>query len=93
MFRFNLRLIQVYNSNNKAKLASSKAGSSLVTPTLTNPKGDVTVTFIESKYSTNNTTITISIIDCAYLITKMAMARKENRGLHYSIDLVKNNEQ
>lgn len=54
---------KVYNSNNKAKLASSKAGSSLVTPTLTNPKGDVTVTFIESKYSTNNTTITISIID------------------------------
>lgn len=34
-----------------------------------------------------------NLIDCAYLITKMAMARKENRGLHYSIDLVKNNEQ
>lgn len=31
-----------------------------------------------------------NLIACAYLITKMAMARRENRGLHYSIDLVKN---
>ena len=30
-----------------------------------------------------------NLIACAYLITKMAMARRENRGLHYSIDLVK----
>lgn len=29
-----------------------------------------------------------NLIACAYLITKMAMARKENRGLHYSIDLL-----
>lgn len=32
-----------------------------------------------------------NLIACAYLITKMAMARRENRGLHYSIDLVKQN--
>ena len=30
-----------------------------------------------------------NLIACAYLITKQAMARRENRGLHYSIDLVK----
>ena len=30
-----------------------------------------------------------NLIACAYLITKMARARRENRGLHYSIDLVK----
>ena len=29
-----------------------------------------------------------NLIACAYLITKMARARRENRGLHYSIDLV-----
>ena len=29
-----------------------------------------------------------NLIACAYLITKMAMARRENRGLHYSIDLI-----
>ncbi|MCQ2298028.1 MAG: L-aspartate oxidase [Bacteroidales bacterium] len=29
-----------------------------------------------------------NLIACSYLITKMAMARKENRGLHYSIDLL-----
>lgn len=29
-----------------------------------------------------------NLIACSYLITKMAMARKENRGLHYSIDLI-----
>ncbi|MDY5969011.1 MAG: L-aspartate oxidase [Bacteroidales bacterium] len=29
-----------------------------------------------------------NLIDCAYLITKQAMARRENRGLHYSIDLL-----
>ena len=27
-----------------------------------------------------------NLIACAYLITRQAMARKENRGLHYSID-------
>ena len=27
-----------------------------------------------------------NLIACAYLITKMARNRKENRGLHYSID-------
>ena len=31
-----------------------------------------------------------NLIACAYLITKQAMARRENRGLHYSIDLIKN---
>lgn len=30
-----------------------------------------------------------NLIACAYLITKMARARRENRGLHFSIDLVK----
>ncbi|MBQ0016001.1 MAG: L-aspartate oxidase [Bacteroidales bacterium] len=30
-----------------------------------------------------------NLIACAYLITKQAMARRENRGLHYSIDLKK----
>ncbi len=29
-----------------------------------------------------------NLIACAYLITKQAMARRENVGLHYSIDLV-----
>lgn len=29
-----------------------------------------------------------NLIACAYLITKQAMARRENRGLHYSIDLL-----
>ncbi|MBQ4376916.1 MAG: L-aspartate oxidase [Bacteroidales bacterium] len=29
-----------------------------------------------------------NLIACAYLITKQAMARKENRGLHFSIDLI-----
>ena len=29
-----------------------------------------------------------NLIGCAYLITKQAMARRENKGLHYSIDLV-----
>lgn len=29
-----------------------------------------------------------NLIACAYLITKMAMARRENRGLHYSVDLL-----
>jgi len=29
-----------------------------------------------------------NLIACAYLITKMARARRENRGLHYSIDLM-----
>src|SRR5574344_266472 len=29
-----------------------------------------------------------NLIACAYLITKQAMARRENKGLHYSIDLV-----
>ena len=29
-----------------------------------------------------------NLIACAYLITKQAMARRENRGLHYSIDLI-----
>jgi L-aspartate oxidase len=29
-----------------------------------------------------------NLIACAYLITKMARARRENRGLHYSIDLI-----
>lgn len=31
-----------------------------------------------------------NLIACAYLIIKQAMARRENVGLHYSIDLVKN---
>ena len=31
-----------------------------------------------------------NLIACAYLITKQAMARRENRGLHYSIDLLNN---
>lgn len=30
-----------------------------------------------------------NLIACAYLITKMAMARRENVGLHYSIDLLR----
>ncbi|MBP5536195.1 MAG: L-aspartate oxidase [Bacteroidales bacterium] len=30
-----------------------------------------------------------NLLACAYLITKQAMARKENRGLHYSIDHLK----
>lgn len=30
-----------------------------------------------------------NLIACSYLITKQAMSRRENRGLHYSIDLVK----
>ncbi len=29
-----------------------------------------------------------NLIACSYLITKQAMARRENRGLHYSIDLL-----
>lgn len=29
-----------------------------------------------------------NLIACAYLITKQARARRENRGLHYSIDLI-----
>ena len=29
-----------------------------------------------------------NLIACAYLITKQAMARRENVGLHYSIDLL-----
>jgi len=33
-----------------------------------------------------------NLIACAYLIIKQAMARRENVGLHYSIDLVKNKE-
>ena len=32
-----------------------------------------------------------NLIACAYLITKQAMARRQNVGLHYSIDLVENN--
>ena len=32
-----------------------------------------------------------NLIACAYLIIKMARARRENVGLHYSIDLVKRN--
>ncbi len=31
-----------------------------------------------------------NLIACAYLITKQAKARRENRGLHYSIDLIDN---
>lgn len=30
-----------------------------------------------------------NLIACAYLITKQAKARRENRGLHYSLDLIK----
>ena len=30
-----------------------------------------------------------NLIACAYLIIKMARARRENVGLHYSIDLTK----
>ncbi|KWW29678.1 MAG: L-aspartate oxidase [bacterium P3] len=30
-----------------------------------------------------------NLIACAYLITKQAMARRENRGLHFSIDLIR----
>ncbi|MCF0212348.1 MAG: L-aspartate oxidase, partial [Bacteroidales bacterium] len=29
-----------------------------------------------------------NLIACSYLITKQARARRENRGLHYSIDLL-----
>ena len=33
-----------------------------------------------------------NLIACAYLIIKMARARRENVGLHYSIDLVRNGD-
>ena len=33
-----------------------------------------------------------NLVACAYLITKMARARRENRGLHYSIDLLDKKE-
>ena len=32
-----------------------------------------------------------NLIACAYLIIKQARARRQNVGLHYSIDLVENN--
>ena len=34
-----------------------------------------------------------NLIACAYLITKQAMERRENRGLHYSIDLLKGDKK
>lgn len=54
---------KVYESNARAKLASTKAGSRLTSPLLTATGGDVTVTLTEGRYSSTTSTVTVSLID------------------------------